>query len=173
MDEATYDDERLLRVEARAIGAGAAGGLLAGLAMGVLFALTTDVLSTLGTFVGESGPLGGLLVHMTISLFYGVAFAVVVAYPPVADLASSFGVVEWVLVGITYTVMVAAATLGVLPFVFELPWETAGGESPFARGTAPGIMGLLPGVGFAVGHIVFGAILGGVYAWLGIGSEAA
>lgn len=160
----TSRDERLLKLEARAVGAGAVGGFLAGIAMGILLHLTTDVIAVLGSFAGQEGVVRGWLVHMVISIGYGVVFAFVVAYPPVADFTASFGLLEWVLAAVTYTVMVGAFSLSVLPFVFELPWQS-GGTTPFVSG-APGITSILPGVAFAVAHLLFGAILGAVYAEL-------
>lgn len=160
-------DEGLLRLEARAVGAGAVAGVLAGIAMGVVFELGTDVMPVLGAFAGESSALRGWLVHLVLSMLYGVAFAFIVAYPPVADFAASFGLTEWILVGVTYTVMVGAVTLGILPFVAELPWAASDGGTPFVLGEAPGVAGILPGVAFAIGHLLFGVILGAVYATIG------
>jgi len=160
----TGHDEGLLKLEARAMGAGVVGGFLAGIAMGLLLHLTTDMIAVLGSFAGEEGALRGWFVHMGISLGYGVVFAFVVAYPPIADFTASFGLLEWVLAAITYAVMVGAVSLAVLPFVFELPWQSGSG-TPFVSG-GPGITTILPGAAFAVAHLVFGAILGGVYAVL-------
>jgi hypothetical protein len=88
----------------------------------------------------------------------------------VADFASQFGRGEWILVGITYTVMIGAVTLGVLPFVAELPWAATDGGTPFALGQAPGLAGVLPGAAFALGHLAFGAVLGLAYVEV-VGTE--
>lgn len=51
-----------------------------------------------------------------------------------ADFAAGFGRTEWVLVAVTYAVMVGAVTLGLLPFVAELLWTTTDGGTPLRWG---------------------------------------
>lgn len=167
MDEVRNEDRRLLALESKALVAGSAAGLAAAVPMGVIFQLGTDVLPVLGSFLGAATALRGWIVHLFLGLLYGAVFAVIVAYPPIHSLTPTFGVSEYVLVGITYAVMVAAVTIGVLPFVLELPWATPATETqwPFVPGLAPG--GLLPAAMFALAHVVYGAVLGAAYLLLG------
>ena len=159
-------DESLWRIESRAVGAGAASGAVAGVAMGIVLQFGTELLPEFGAFVGEVSVLRGWLVHLIVSVLYGVAFAVVVAYPPVRSFMTSFTVSEYTLAGLTYATMIAAVTITLLPFVFELPWATASTQQP-ASATPAGLDDLVPAVVFGVAHLVYGTILGFVYALVG------
>lgn len=164
MDQHQQRDHPYLWIEARAIGTGLLGGLLAGLAMGVVLQLGTDILQALGAYLGETSALRGWIVHLGISLVYGAVFAAILAYPPIESQMEDFGTTEHVLVGVTYATMIAALTLAVLPFVFELPWTTLADQSPSQEVPSTRVGGLLPAMVFAVAHIVYGAILGAVFA---------
>lgn len=158
------EDDRLWRLEARAVGVGAAAGFVAGIAMGVIFQFGTDLLPVLGAFTGEASVLRGWLVHLVVSVLYGIVFMAVVEYPPVRSFAASFGAREYVLVGITYAVTMAAVTIGILPFVFEVPWAAAPFQAPGTGAAGAGIDGLVPAALFGLAHIVYGTVLGAVYA---------
>lgn len=167
MDEVRGEDRGLLALESEALVAGSAAGLVAAVPMGVTFQLGTDILPVLGSFLGAATALRGWIVHLLLGLLYGAAFAAIVAYPPIHSFTPTFGAREYVLVGVTYAVMVAAVTIGVLPFVLRLPWATPATEAQwtFVPGLAPG--GLLPAGMFAIAHIVYGAVLGAAYDQLG------
>lgn len=168
MSQAHSEDEQSLwKLEGRSVGAGLAGGLLGGLAMGVFFQLGTDVMPVLGRFLGAESAVIGWLVHLLMSLFLGAAFALVLGYPPIRDFTASFGSLEYALAGITYVYAVAAVTIGVLPLVFELPWVTSVLGPLVGQGESGSLMALLPAAAFALGHLVYGAILGTVYATVG------
>lgn len=167
MDEGRDADETpLWRIEERAIAAGVLGGLLAGVPMGLLYHLGTDIMPLLGTFLGASSALRGWVVHLVVSAFLGGGFAMVVGYPAIKDFIGSFGVLEYVLAGVTYTYAFVAVTVGILPFVVQVPWATV--VDPLMP-TDAGVTAtaLLPAAVFAVAHLVYGAILGGVYAVAG------
>ena len=157
----------LAALEARAIGVGALAGLVAGVGMGLVLQVGTDLLPLLGAVAGETTLLRGWLVHLGVSALYGILFAVILAYPPVESFLDTFGFREYVLVGIIYGVSVAAVSIGLLPFVFDLPWAPR--PTPSASGTVPAstVGGLVPAAMFGLGHLVYGAIAGAVYAWLG------
>lgn len=164
MSEVGTEAESLWKLEVRSIGAGLAGGLLGALAMGVIFQLGTDVMSVLGAFLGAESALRGWVVHLAIGLFLGASFAVVLGYPAIRDFVESFGTLEYVLSGVLYVYAVAGMTIGVLPLVFELPWVTSV-LTPLVPGETGGSLGaLLPAAAFALGHLVYGAVLGAVYA---------
>lgn len=164
MDGAQTKDERLWKLEAKAIGVGAAGGIIAGVGMGLILQFGTELLPVFGAFAGETSLLRGWLVHLIISILYGVFFTIIVAYPPVQGFMESFDVTEYMLAGVTYAVMIAAVTIAILPFIFELPWVTSASQPPFPRIPGPGIEDLVPGAIFGIAHMVYGAILGFVYA---------
>lgn len=164
------DDRRLLRVESRALVAGALAGTAAGVPMGLLFQFGTDVLPVLGSFLGAATVVRGWIVHLLIGLVYGAVFAAILAYPPVQDFAPTVGVGQYVLVAVTYAVMVAAVTIGLLPFVLELPWETAATDSRQSALGGPGFGGLAQTTVFAVAHVVYGVVLGVAYVLLGGGT---
>lgn len=167
MGSVETEDDRLWKLEARAVGAGAAAGFVAGIGMGVVLQFGTGILPVLGGLVGRVSLLRGWVVHMFISVVYGVLFAVFVAYPPVQSFLDTFEVVDYVLAGITYAVMIAAVTIAALPFVFEVPTMTTAARPPFPNIPGPMAGGLLPAALLGVGHIVYGAILGAIYAVIG------
>lgn len=170
MGETRRQSDPLLGIRPRAVGAGLVGGLVAGVVMGIVLQFGTGLIPEFGAFAGERSVLRGWLVHLLLSTAYGVAFAVVVAYPAVRDFFDTFGSTEYVLVGVTYSTMVAAVTIGILPFAFEVPW--APGSRASQRGAVgAGFGGLVPAMLFAVGHLVYGAVLGAVYAAAGTAAE--
>lgn len=172
MNEARTQEEPLWRLETRSIGAGLVGGLLGGIAMGILFHAGTDIMPLLGAFLGAESALRGWIVHLGLGLFNGAAFAVVLGYPVIRNYTASFDTLEYVLSGVTFVYAIAVVTVGVLPFVFELPWATSVIDPLIPQESGPTFVTLLPAVVFAVAHLVYGAILGGVYARLGRPTEA-
>lgn len=167
MSSAHSENEGLWRVEARAVGVGAAAGLLGGLAMGIIFQFGTGLMSVFGAFAGNATLLRGWLVHLLISAFYGAVFAAVVGYPHVQSFMRSFDATEYVFAGVTYAVMVAAFSIALLPFAFDLPWVAASFDS--THPTVPGLVfdSIVSLVSFGIGHLVYGAILGFVYVRYG------
>lgn len=177
MGSAETEDEQLWQIEARAVGAGAASGFLAGIGMGIVLHVGTELLPVLGAVAGEATAVRGWVVHLVVSVLYGMGFAIIVALPVVARFFEPAGVYDYAFGGIVYAAMVmaagAAGTIAILPFIMELPWFGAEGQSPIVPG--PELLGLVPAAMFGVGHIVYGAILGAAYASIGVagGGEAA
>lgn len=155
---------QLLRLEGRAAEVGAIGGLVAGLAMGVVFQFGTDVLLVLGSYLGESSLLRGWIVHLFIAVVYGVVFSLIVTYPPIGDFLEVGDVVDQALVGMVYSIFIVAASVAALAVVFQLPWNTAATQAPTAPIPGPTQGGLFPAMLFALAHLVYGAVLGTVYA---------
>lgn len=169
MSDAPTDDDRLWRIETRAMGAGAASGFVAGIAMGVIIHLGTDLLPVLGALAGAPSALRGWVIHLVVSVLYGVLFAIIVAYPLVQRLLESVDIADYAFGGIVYAAMImgagAAGTIAILPFLLELPWVATADQSSNVPG--PELVGLLPAVMFGIAHVVYGAILGTVYAMIG------
>jgi len=174
MERTETESDRLLKIEARAVGAGAASGFVAGIAMGLVFQFGTELMPVLGAFAGRTSVLRGWIVNLVLSVLYGVVFAVLLAYPPIHSFMQSFDLTDHALAGLVYATMIAAFTMGVLPFVFELPWATPAAQAPFpsipgaaADGGAAAGGGLVPAAVFGVGHLVYGLLLGFLYAVIG------
>ena len=163
MDGLQTEERSLREIESRAIGVGAVGGVLAGMVMGLLFQVGTGLMPVLGALAGEASILRGWIVHLTVSTLYGVLFAFLVAYPPIRSFLGDFEVDDFAFAGVVYAVVMAAATVSLLPFVFELPWVTDASTAPFPGVPGPGLLGLIPAAIFGIAHLVYGAILGAVY----------
>lgn len=167
MDEANDNRRGFWRIERRAIGAGGLSGFLAGIGMGFVLQLGTDLLPVLGAYAGNASIVRGWAVHLLISIVYGVVFALLVAHPLIASLLAPDGSYDYAFAGIVYAAMVMGAgalgTIAILPFVQELPWATAmGSELP-----GPALGGLVPAAVFGVAHVVYGGILGFCFAFFG------
>lgn len=166
MESVQHEDQRLWSLEARAVGAGLVSGFLAGLPMGLILQFGTDLLPVLATIAGASSVAVGWIIHLVIAAVYGALFAVIVAYPGIHSYVAEFDVVEYTFVGITYAVMIAAVSISILPFIFELPWVAGAAQEQLALGPGPSFGGLVPAAVFAAGHVVYGAVLGAAYAVL-------
>ncbi|AEH36716.1 hypothetical protein [Halopiger xanaduensis] len=140
------------------------GGLLAGLVggvgMGLVLLLGPDVFEVLGALLGSSTIAAGWIVHLAVSMGFGIAFAVVVSRPAVrqfvgsfdeyAGAAVAFGTALGLLVGgLILPAAVAQAGVATLPLPF-LP--------------LPGLAAELLGAAvFAVGHLVYGLLVGATF----------
>lgn len=150
--------------------AGAAAGLVGGVAMGVVLQLGTDLLPVIGRLAGGATLVRGWLVHLVVSTLYGLVFPVFVSMPFVRDVATTVG--ANVILGVIHASALSFVTIGVvLPaatVVFGFP------ESPLSMFLVPGPAAVeLIGAGFfGLGHVLYGVVLGAVYAVLrGYGSE--
>jgi len=166
MDHAHAEESGLLGLEARAVGAGLVSGFAAGLPMGFLLQFGTDLLPVLAAVAGASSVAVGWAVHLAVAAVYGALFAVIVAYPAVHSFVHEFDVREYTLVGITYGISIAAVSISILPFIFELPWVAGAAAEQLALAPGPAFGGLVPAGIFAAGHVVYGAVLGAGYATL-------
>lgn len=163
MDGLRTEEGSLWAKEARTVGVGAIGGLIAGIPMGLLFQFGMEIMPVLGAFAGEASALRGWTVHLTISGIYGALFTFIMAYPPVRSFMGTFRPLDYMFVGVIFAVVMAAATIALLPFVFELPWTTAASPGPSGDVPGPGLVGLVPAMIFGIAHLVYGAILGTAY----------
>jgi len=167
MGNSEIRDGQLWHIETRAVGAGAISGFVAGIGMGLLLQFGTELLPVFGAFAGRTSLLRGWVVHLVISVLYGVFFAFVVAYPAVQSFMGDFGDFDYVLAAIVYATMIAAGTIALLPFVFELPWVTNALQAQYEEVPGPLLGGLAPAAVFSLGHLVYGFILGAVYTVIG------
>jgi|AntDeeMinimDraft_5_1070356.scaffolds.fasta_scaffold16971_2 hypothetical protein len=70
------------------------------------------------------------------------------------------------LVRIIHAMSIAAVSLSLLPFIFELPWVSGAAVQRLVLVSGPSFRGLVPVRLFAADHVVYGAVLGGGYALL-------
>lgn len=122
---------------------GIVGGLAGGVVFGLLMAMM-DMIGMVAQLVGSSSAAVGWVVHLGISAFIGASFAVLLGslaktIVPAALVGMGYGVVWWVLGAL----LIMPAQLG-MP-VFEL--NTTAWQS-------------------LMGHLLFGLVLGIVYAVL-------
>ncbi len=121
--------------------AGIVGGLVGGVAFGILMQLT-GMIPMVAMLVGSDSALIGWLVHLVISAGIGAGFGVLLggwatAMAPSTGLGLGYGVLWWVLGGL----LIMPAWLGMGVFMFNaMAW-----------------MSLL-------GHLIYGLLLGVVYA---------
>lgn len=120
--------------------AGAIGGLVGGLIFGVLMHMT-DMMGMVAMLVNSDAVAVGRLVHLAISVFVGVSFAVLFSRLATSVLSSTligagYGIVWWVLGGL----ILMPARLGMDLFMFNTTaWQSL------------------------MGHVIYGVLLGLVY----------
>lgn len=131
--------------------AGLVGGLLAGVVFGLLIQFMLGAMPAIGALYGAPGVVTGWIAHLFHSAVFGLTYAAIAEFDPFEGYAD-----DWLSgagLGVGYGVAVWAIFL-----VFVWPiWLDAVG---FPMAPAVPYLNPMP----LVGHVVFGAILGGVYA---------
>lgn len=151
---------------------GAAAGLVAGIPMGVILHLGTDLLPVIGAVSGEPSIVVGWIVHLAVSIGAGVSFAVFVALPLFHEVTRS--VAGCVIVGILNAFGMAAVFVGLILPIFVDIIGANRSELVFPFGSVPGpaVDAMFGAVIFAMAHIVYGTVLGVVYAYAhGVSAE--
>ena len=123
---------------------GFAGGLIFGSMMGMM-----GMLPMIGSMVGQPTAAAGFAVHMANSVIIGIGFAIVLGRfvrgtRSGVGIGLAYGGVWWVLGPLTLMPLFMGMGLGV-------NWNAAAAAA------------MLPSL---VGHLMFGGVLGLVYAWL-------
>jgi uncharacterized membrane protein YagU involved in acid resistance len=127
----------------RRISWGIVGGLAGGVGFGILMQLM-DIIPMVAMLVGSESPVVGWLVHLAISAFIGASYAVLfgrwaTSVGPAVLIGLAYGVFWWVLGALT----LMPARLGMDLFAFNtMAWQSL------------------------IGHLIYGAILGAVFALL-------
>lgn len=142
--------------------AAALGGLAGGIAMGVVLQLGTELMPVIGRLAGEATLLRGWAVHLVTSVLFGLLFAVFVSFPIVRDLETTVGASA--LLGVIHASALAFVTIGVL-----LPAATVVlgySDVSLTQHVVPGPGGaaLVEAGFFGLAHVVYGVVLGVVYA---------
>ncbi len=123
---------------------GIAGGLIFGMLMGMM-----GMLPMIGSMIGQPTAAAGFAVHMANSVIIGVGFAIVLGRfvsgtPSGVGIGLAYGGVWWILGPLTLMPLLMGMGLGV-------NWNAAAAAA------------MLPSL---VGHLMYGGVLGLVYAWL-------
>lgn len=140
--------------------AAAVAGLLAGVGMGVVLTGGTEILPTIGAIYGMETFVGGWLAHLFHSVVFALVFAAILSRPLVRH--ESFGLSTFVGIGIGYGAFLGLVTGGVIfPLAINASID-AGLPFPFVP--TPGIETFATALVMGVSHLVYGAILGPVYA---------
>ena len=141
--------------------AGFLAGLVGGIGMGIVLYLGPNIFEILGALAGSSTAVAGWFVHLTLSIAFGIAFAVIVSRRTVAEYVRSFE--DFVGAGIAF-----GTVLGLLAGGFILPLAVAQagvGTLPLPFLPLPsGASELLGAAVFAVGHLVYGLLVGATIA---------
>ncbi len=127
---------------------GAYGGLAGGLIFGVMMGMM-GMLPMIGSMVGQPTAAAGFAVHMANSVIIGVGFAIVLGRfvsgtPSGVGIGLAYGGVWWILGPLTLMPLLMGMGFGV-------NWNVAAAAA------------MLPSL---VGHLMYGGVLGLVYAWL-------
>lgn len=123
--------------------AGILGGLVGGVMFGVLMQMM-DMIGMVAMLIGSKSIAVGWLVHLAISAFIGATYAVLFARwadrpAPAAVIGMGYGVVWWILGAL----LLMPAKLGMTDMIFKL--NTTAWQS-------------------LMGHLIYGLLLGLVYA---------
>jgi uncharacterized membrane-anchored protein YitT (DUF2179 family) len=141
-------------------GAGVAGGLVAGIGMGLVLHLGANAMALIGALGGWPTATGGWAVHLTYSVLIALLFTVVVSRRAVAGRVE--GRWEYVVGGVAYATAVGLVTVGVmLPAAMSLRGTTTLPEPILPVSGGLGVAVVVTSV--AVAHLVYGVLLGVVY----------
>jgi len=141
--------------------AGAVGGFVAGVTMGIVLHGALGLMPTIGALIGSETTLSGWAVHLFNSTLFGLLFVSLFDRPFFDDLCTDVG-------GCLSLGVVHSALLGVLTGGLLLPTAIAlEGATSLPIPTLP-VPGLTAGfefaVGIAVAHLLYGVVLGRVFA---------
>lgn len=142
---------------------GVLAGLLAGVGMGVVLSVGTDLLPLIGALYGQESFLWGWVAHLANSAFFGLVFATIVSRSVVRESASSIG--SYVAYGLAYGALLEIVTGGIL---FPL-WLASAGAPELALPFFPipgTVERFVPAIVLGIGHLVYGTLLGAAYGWL-------
>lgn len=128
-----------MSMDTKQLTAGVVGGLVGGVLFGVMMQMM-GMLGMVAGLVGQDGAAVGWVVHLAISVLFGLGYAVTIgprstSWSRALGLGAAYGVVWWVL-----------GALIIMPAILGMPVLQVG----------------TPQVQSLVGHIVYGLALGGV-----------
>lgn len=131
-------------------GGAVAGGLVAGISMGLIMHFVMGAMPLIGALFGQPTVLGGWIAHLLISVVFALLFAAVVARTAFRE----YGLLGMVGLGVAYGIVLEIVAAG---FVLPL-WANAVGAGPLP------VPFLVP-MGFLT-HVVYGAFLGAAFGFV-------
>lgn len=139
---------------------GAAGGLIGGVAMGIILHAGANMMPLIGTLYGWPTAVGGWVAHLVNSVVLGLLFALIVSHPLLRNQTST--IVGCIISGVLYAAAIGLVTGGIMfPITLNLIGSSVLPESIFPL---PGVLGdLLVVFSVGVAHMVYGVLLGGTY----------
>jgi len=144
-------------------GGGVTGGLVAGIAMGLVLHFGGDQIELLGGLAvdPELAVGAGWAIHLMISIAFGLVFATLVSRPAVQQLVTDFS--DYIIAGLVFGAVIGLFAGGVLfPFAME---RVGVATLPMPFLPVPGLTAELFGaLLFGFGHLVYGLVLGAVFA---------
>ena len=153
-------DGRVHESAARRWGSGVVGGLVGGVAMGVILHVV-ELLPLIGAVFGSRTYLVGWLGHLLMSVFFGLVFVLLVSLPFIRDFTETFG--GTVGMGVFYGAMLLIFSGGImLPLIVMALGQ---GELPLPLLPIPMFVEVLTlPLAVGIGHLLYGTLLGIVYA---------
>ncbi|TKX74176.1 hypothetical protein EXE46_10615 [Halorubrum sp. GN11_10-6_MGM] len=141
--------------------AGAVSGFVAGAAMGLVLHFGLGLMPTIGALIGVETVLAGWVVHLFNSTLFGGLFVAVFDRPLFADLRGDVG--GCLSLGIVHSALLGVITGGLLlPAAIAIEGATS---LPVPTLPVPGLTaGFEFGVVIAVAHLLYGLVLGRVFA---------
>jgi hypothetical protein len=143
--------------------AGAFGGLAAGVTMGVVLHGALGLMPTIGALVGVETTLAGWAVHLFNSALFGALFVAVFDHSFFDDLRADVG--GCLSLGVVHSALLGIITGGLLlPAAIALEGATS---LPVPTLPVPGLTASFEfGAVIAVAHLIYGLVLGRVFAAL-------
>lgn len=144
-------------------GGGVTGGLIAGIVMGLVLHLGGNQIELLGGLAADPGTAVGVgwTIHLMLSIAFGLVFAAIASRSAVQQMVDTFS--DYVVVGLVFGAILGLFAGGVL---FPLAMERADVATlpvPFLPIAGPNAE-LFSALLFGFGHLVYGLILGAVFA---------
>ncbi len=141
--------------------AGAIGGFVAGIAMGVVLHGILGLMPTIGALIGIETVVAGWAVHLFNSTLFGTLFIAVFDRPFFDDLGSDVG--GCVSLGVVHSALLGMITGGLLlPTAIAIEGATS---LPVPTLPVPGLTASFEfGAVIAVAHLIYGVVLGRVFA---------
>ncbi|AGB37660.1 hypothetical protein [Natronococcus occultus] len=144
-------------------GGGFTGGLAGGIAMGLVLHLGGNQIELLGGLAPlPAADVGaGWTMHLLLSVLFGLTFAAVISRPRIQDVVETFR--EYLIAGIVFGTVLGIVAGGL---IFPIAMTRAGiGAFPLPFLPMPGMAAeLFAALLFAIGHLVYGLVLGAVFA---------
>lgn len=147
MSSETHESATMTWTPTRLWGGAVAGGLVAGVGMGLIMHFVMNAMPLVGGLFGQPTVLAGWIAHLAISVVFALGFAAIVARTSFRE----YGLLGLIGLGAVYGVVLEIVAAG---FVLPL-WANAVGLGPLP------VPFLVP-MGFLT-HIVYGVVLGGVF----------